>query len=71
MLHSCAWDKIKDLEWFPCVALASGVSQVRDTVYVKQAVVRLENLNELIRDRGEHYTGLCEEAGGYRFGKTG
>lgn len=74
MLHSCERDKIKDLESFPCVAFASGVSQLQDTVYVKQAMVRLENLNELIRDRGKHYAGLnpreCwEEAGRYPFGK--
>lgn len=57
MLHSCAWDKIKDLESFPCVAFASGVSQLEDSVYVKQAIMKMENLNELIRDRGKHYAG--------------
>lgn len=48
---------MKDLEPFPCVASASGVSQLEDSLYVKQAVVKMENRNELIGDRGEHYAG--------------
>lgn len=73
MLHSCAWDKIIDLESFPCVAFASGVSQLEDSVYVKQAIVGLENLNELIRDRGKHYAGtnqmVCREEAQDRMGR--
>lgn len=76
MLHSCAWDNIKDLESFPCVAFTSGVSQHEDLVYVKQAIMRLENLNELIRDSGKHYAGpnqleCWEEAGRHQFEKIG
>lgn len=36
MLHSCARDKIKALESFPCVAFASGVSQLEDPVDVRR-----------------------------------